>query len=200
MTVSYQTAGIGAAAKQGGVTVTAVPTVQTDIVISNATGGAGTLQVSGTAKANEKLAVSVRNEATGMDAAVAAVSDANGYYAQTVTNLAAGTYTVTVSYQTAGIGAAAARSGVAVTATPSVQPNIVINSATGGNGTIQVTGTAKANEKLVVSARNEATGADVAIASSSDANGYYSQTLSGLAAGRYTCLLYTSTGLGLPSR
>ena len=154
--------------------------------------------MSGTAKANEKLAVSVRNEATGTDAAVAAVSDANGYYAQTVTNLAAGTYTVTVSYQTAGIGAAAARSGVAVTATPSVQPNIVINSATGGNGTIQVTGTAKANEKLAVSARNEATGADVAIASSSDANGYYSQTLSGLAAGRYTVTVsYLTPGLGM---
>ena len=107
---------------------------------------------------------------------------------------------MTVSYQTAGIGAAAKQGGVTVTAVPTVQTDIVISNATGGAGTLQVSGTAKANEKLVVSARNEATGADVAIASSSDANGYYSQTLSGLAAGRYTCLLYTSTGLGLPSR
>lgn len=143
--------------------------VTANITLTGVTGGVGTIQVTGTAKAGEKLAVLCKNQSTAAEVAIAATADANGNFTQSLSGLAAGTYTVTVSYQNQSVGASASRAGVVVTAGQAVKAGIILDKLYESSLTVVGKTSANCNVTVKVNYNNR----DVTISRTSGSDGVF---------------------------
>lgn len=116
-TAEYQNPMAGLGAGVANVQVTA-PSL-TNITM-NAVGGAGAIGVSGTAKPGETIVLIAQSNTTLAVASYEAIADSTGAFSQMFKNLSAGSYLVTATYKTTGVGTGASMSNVVVT--PAVVP------------------------------------------------------------------------------
>ena len=180
--------------KSADVTVTDKPAeiVQRDIAVTSVKPGAENVVIEGTASAN----AAVRVSGFGKEASVTA--DASGKFTCTFTGVTPGTYNALAAQYVdtdTYTGKPTSVSG-SWTVTVSAQ-NIVITTATGGTGTISVSGTAKAGEKLLLKAVNTSTKAEIPQSVTADAKGSFSHQFTGLAAGVYTVSVsYNNASVG----
>ena len=165
------------------VTVTDKPAVivQRDIAVTSVKPGAECVTVEGTASAGAAVHVS----GFGKEADV--IVNADGRFTCNLTGVAAGTYNalaVTYVDDKTYTGKPTSLTGT-WNVTVSTQ-NVLITSATGGAATLTVAGTAKAGEKLVLTAKNASTGKQDTAEATADANGQFTYTFSNLTTGKYT--------------